>query len=439
MIDYKIILNILVQVIAGKNLTEQFNLNLKNYHNDVISNCNSYDYNIGKIKDISYGVIRYYYEIKLILDYLIKHEVKNIEIQLILFIAIYEIKYTKKPHFAIANDLVNLTYNITKQEKIKNFINAIIRNYLRNDIEIKNKLNNNIEYTLNFPLWWIKKIKQDYKLQYIEILNNLNLKPKYAIRVNARKMNILEYINILKSNNVEYSIFKDKIILESIGNVDLIPLFNEGVVSVQDVSAQKLIELIPILKHSYILDACCAPGGKMAQILEQYDVDDIKLLGIDLSKDRLIKAKETLNRLGLNSSNVVLKVADASKLNWWDLKEFDVIIADVPCSASGTVKKNPDIKLHRKLEYINNFVITQREIIINLWNTLKNGGTLVYITCSIFKEENRQNINYLKTKLNNFNIVKDLELLPTEYSDGFYYCIVQKGIAQKCKNIFKGE
>ena len=435
MIEYKIILKILEQVIfSGKNLTEQFNINLNNNEiknktdiflnsKDDISasgNCNN-----GKVKDISYGVIRHYYEIKLILDHLAKQEIKNIQIKNLLFIAIYEIKYTKKPKFAITNDLVNLSYIISKQESIKNFVNAVIRNFLRNKNDIANKLRQNLEYQFNFPEWWTKKLAQDYPSQYIKVLNDLNLKPKYGIRVNPRKIDIDAYTNTLKNNNIEFIMVDNKIVLESTSSIDLIPLFKDGVVSIQDINAQKLIELISIKNNAYILDACCAPGGKMAQILEQYD--DIKLLGVDLSSDRLNKAKETLNRLGLNGSNVTLKTADAAQLDWWDSRHFDMIIADVPCSTSGTTKKNPDIKLHRKIDDIDNFVVTQRSIITNLWQTLKTGGTLVYITCSIFKEENRLNIDYLETQLPQFNVVKDLELLPTEYADGFYYCIIQKG------------
>ena len=139
-----------------------------------------------------------------------------------------------------------------------------------------------------------------------------------------------------------------------------------------------------------------------------------------------LQTQETLNRLSLDNKNYKLLNADATNLLWWDNKKFDIIIADVPCSASGTIKKNPDIKIHRSVADINNFVNLQRQIIINLWNTLKDGSLLIYITCSIFKEENQLNIEYFQQSIKDFKVLDSLQLLPNEFSDGFYYCIIKK-------------
>ncbi len=200
------------------------------------------------------------------------------------------------------------------------------------------------------------------------------------------------------------------------------PLFKEGYVSVQDVSAQQLLDFIEIKDEFRILDACSAPGGKACQILENNNVD---IIALDIDQKRLAKVKENIDRLELNAN---LICADATNLNWWDSKPFDMIIADVPCSASGTIKRNPDIKFHRKLKDIKNFVNLQQKIVVNLWNILKPGGKLVYITCSIFKEENELNIDFFKKKLKNIKVNKEINILPTESQDGFFYSILEKNI-----------
>ena len=144
---------------------------------------------------------------------------------------------------------------------------------------------------------------------------------------------------------------------------------------------------------------------------------------MDIDETRLAKVQQNIQRLGLSAK---LITGDATSSHWWDNKPFDFIIADVPCTASGTLKRNPDIKLHRQQSDIDKFVKTQRKIVTNLWQTLKPGGKLIYITCSIFKEENHDNIEFFKQELNMIKVVRELNILPTEYADGFYYCVIEK-------------
>ena len=404
--DYIIILKILISVLAGKNLTEVFNEATLNK-----------DLNRSKIKDICYGLIRNYYKISYYLSKFVKLPPDDERIELILKIAIYEILLTKKPEHAITNDMVNLVFEITNITEHKNFVNAVLRNIIRNKTELKF---GDLESKYDMPLWIINKLKQDYKHNYVNILQNLNLEPKLGLRVNHKKISRDEYVKLLELSDISYVIKREKIVCEKIISVDKIPLFSDGGVSVQDIAAQELIDFYTIPENSYVLDACSAPGGKTCQILEGYDV---KLLALDIDANRLGKVKDNLHRLQLNTTT---KCADASNLLWWDKQLFDVIIADVPCSATGTIKRNPDIKLQRTEWGIDCFVATQRKIIFNLWQTLKVGGRLIYITCSIFKEENQENIQYFVEKLDNIRVVKELQILPTQYNDGFYYCLLEK-------------
>lgn len=463
MYEYQIIITILNIVFNGGNLGKTFNENiLSGLNSRSVDHDDSVDTNISKIKDISYGVLRYYYTIAAILDRLVPKKPSDEVIKTILLVAIYEVKYTKKPKYAITNDLVNLSFLLTKNQQRKGFVNAVIRNYIRRKDKLELSLTNNLEVKYNFPKWWINTLVKEYPKQYSQILQNSNILPKMNLRVNPRQISLKEYTKLLSQENIKFIIIDNKISLTQTTSPHKLPLFSEGAVSIQDLHAQKLLDLINLKNDAaltqdmyapktedmlflrthacgkseltllaketisflkdgdYVLDACAAPGGKMCQILENYEVE---MLGLDIDQSRLEKVQQNLDRLKLKAK---LVCGDASDNTWCDSRQFDMVIADVPCSASGTVKKNPDIKFHRHPEDINSFVITQRAIITNLWSMLKPGGTMIYITCSIFKPENEDNINYFKDNLESIKVIKSLRLLPTEYADGFFYCVLQK-------------
>jgi len=204
--------------------------------------------------------------------------------------------------------------------------------------------------------------------------------------------------------------------------IDNLSLFTEGYVSIQDINAQKLNKIIELTDGLTVLDACAAPGGKTCQILEN---NNVNLLALDIDRDRINKIQQNLERLDL-AADVVC--GDAATTTWWNGSKFDVIIADLPCSATGTIKKNPDIKINRRETDIKKFVETQRAIVLNLWQLLKDNGVLVYITCSILPDENQDNIKYLRDKLTDAKPIQELKILPDEFGDGFYYCKLQKEI-----------
>ena len=410
MTDYIIIIKILLDVLNGKNLTNSFAEHINQTYDKI---------NIAKIKDISYGVIRNYNILNCIVTKLVAKK-PNIKIEIIILIGIYELKFSKKPEFAVTNEIVNLSYKVSGRANLKSFVNGVLRNYIRNINTIEIELGKIEEYNFNFPYWLIGKLKHDYPKEYKAIIENLNLKPKLGIRINKKVTTITNYGLKLNEQLIKFQIIDDKIVITDSLTIENIPGFNDGDVSIQDISAQKLIELIKLKPDEYILDACSAPGGKMCQILEN---STSNILGLDIDGRRLSKVQQNLTRLKL-SANLV--IADARKIDWWNGKSFDTIIADVPCSASGTIKRNPDIKLHRKAGDINDFVKTQREIIQNLWQMVKPGGQLVYITCSIFKQENSSNIEYFTSKFKDMQVENELLLLPSPYADGFFYCILRK-------------
>jgi 16S rRNA (cytosine967-C5)-methyltransferase len=408
--DYVQIVTIISETINGNNLRENFNKNIQQISN------------ISKVKDITYGVIRNYYSLKLILDKLISKKIKDQQIEILLLIALYEIKFSKKPQYACVNEIVTLANkNYKYSTPIKNFINAVLRSFIRQQSELEKTLQDNLSYKYNFPQWLVTKIIQDYPNNYENILLNLNQHQKYTLRVNNNKTNLEQYCEILSKNKIEFKIIANKIVLSNLVKVEDIPFFSEGLVSIQNINAQKLLEIVEFKPNDYLLDACSAPGGKLCQILENYN--NIEVLAADKEAKRLIRVEENLKRLELKAKVIV---ADMENLDWWNKRPFNVIIADVPCSASGTIKTNPDIKLNLSIKHLENIVLQQRKIVKNLWNTLLPGGKLIYITCSIFNNENSNNIKYLLDNNTNMHLENEYMFLPDESGDGFYYAVLTK-------------
>ncbi|HWK62665.1 MAG TPA: methyltransferase domain-containing protein, partial [Eoetvoesiella sp.] len=210
--------------------------------------------------------------------------------------------------------------------------------------------------------------------------------------------------------------------------VQAIPGFAQGWWSVQDASAQKAAELLAPASGMRVLDACCAPGGKAAHLLELADID---LTAIDSDAGRLARVEQNLERLGLGGGRVVLKAADASNLDaWWDGRPFDAVLADVPCTASGIVRRHPDIRWLRREGDIAKTAALQRKIVNALWKTVKPGGRLLYATCSIFPQEGEQQASrFLESHADAVRLPAPGQLLPAgsgEHdfpSDGFFYAL----------------
>lgn len=404
---YLSILNILLEVYSGKNL------------NEVLIRYNDQDI-FPKIKSISYGILRNYFSINYSIDKLVKHS--NLQSRIILQIGIFELKYSQKPDYAVINDLVNFIFDLTENEKIKNFINGVLREYLRQADELELNIKKDYSLKYNIPDWIINKLKKQSKENYLQILNGFNHHPAFGLRINHRKISQAEYILKLDEANLEYQLFQNKISLVKPINISLLPFFNDGFVSIQDIAAQSSIEILTKYQvHAkYVLDACAAPGGKTCQLLENINCE---VVALDIDQMRLNKVSDNLKRLNLIAE---LKLGNAMNKLWWNKKLFDLIIADVPCSASGTLKRNPDIKINRRESDIVNFVETQRNIVINLWDMLDINGFMIYITCSIFKEENQDNIEWFKSNLNGFELIEQFQIIPTEYNDSLFYALIKK-------------
>ena len=405
---YKILL-VLEAVYSGANLKQE----LIKY---------SADNHAAKIKNHCFGILRNSYAINFIIKKLVARPSIAVKLNIILQIAIFEIKFSNKPAYAVTNDIVNFTKDVFNNDKFNSFVNGVSRNYIRQQEEFELLIQNDYSLKYNLPEWFITKLKVQNKANYKLILDGFNHHPAFGIRINQHKIASSEYLQLLTAANIEYGIIDHKIYLTEPCDVYQLPHFENGYISVQDIGAQYCLDLIQKhnLKVTNVLDACAAPGGKTCQLLENLD---LKLLAIDIEASRIKKVEENLQRLGLKAKTLV---ADAGQQKWWDKQKFDLILADVPCSATGTIKRNPDIKVNRSEFDILNFVQVQRRIVNGLWTMLEDQGHMLYITCSIFNEENQANVEWFSSNLAGFKVIDELQIFPGEHNDSLYYALIQK-------------
>ena len=243
-----------------------------------------------------------------------------------------------------------------------------------------------------------------------------------ALRVNRRRSTRDDYMARLQAEGIAaLPVGESGLALARPLPVERLPGFADGLVSVQDPGAQRAAALLDPAPGSRVLDACSAPGGKTAHLLERADLD---LLALDLKPARCRRVAENLERLGLQAS---IATADCARLDtWWDGRPFDAVLADVPCTASGVVRRNPDAKWLRRETDIASFAATQARILNALWQVVRPGGKLLYATCSLFPEENGGQIGNFLAARPDARRDHEEQILPSADHDGFYYCRLEK-------------
>ena len=377
----------------------------------------------GAAQDISYGALRYRGTLDAVLAQLLKKSLDSAETHALLLAALYQLTYTAAAPYAVVDNAVNAA-----PERLKALVNAVLRNYLRGQDTLLEQARETLEGRTNFPSWWVEKLQVAYPDQWEKILDASQQHPPMSLRVNCRKTTIDKYLAALQvADIVARQTGASAITLDKPVAVDKLPGFADGQVSVQDAGAQWAAPLLDVQDGQRVLDACAAPGGKTCHVLECATVN---LLALDADAARLKRVQQNLDRLQLTAQ---LKTGDAGlPKTWWDGKPFDRILADVPCSASGVVRRNPDIKWLRQPHDIAKFARQQAAILDALWQTLAPGGKLLYVTCSIFAEENQQQIQSFLSRhadaarLALPDALGDGQLLPDEYHDGFFYALLAR-------------
>ena len=377
----------------------------------------------GAVRDMAYGALRYKGTLEAVLSRLLKKPLDDIYTHALLLAALYQLAYTQEAPYAVVDNAVKAA-----PRHLKGLVNAVLRNFSRQREDLLDAAQQTPAGRFNFPDWWVEKLQQAYPRQYESILSASQLHPPMTLRVNRRKTGIEAYRAELRAGDQacrqtgETALTLDKPVA-----VDKLPGFAEGRVSVQDAGAQWAARLLDVQDGMRVLDACAAPGGKTGHILE---LADAAVLALDADGGRLARVQQNLDRLGLAAE---LRVGDAGQPQaWWNGRPFDRILADVPCSASGVVRRNPDIKWLRRPQDIAKFAAQQAAILDALWQTLAPGGKLLYATCSVFPEENAQQIKGFMVRHADATLLAlpqelgDGQLLPDDDHDGFYYALLQR-------------
>ena len=417
-------------VLAGRNLTLALPDALNAYPNATPQQR-------GAAADLSYGTLRFYGEVNAYLVKLLEKPLSNAHITALLLVAIYQLIHDKAGDFTVVNQAVKAAGD-AKPRWAKGLVNGILRNFLRQKDQLAIALKQDEVAIYSYPQWWITKLKTQYPNDWAHILGTGNTHPPMSLRVNAKKTSAKEYIQFLSRQAIEAEqVGEYAVILQQPIPVEKIPGFADGVVSVQDYGAQMAAVLLDLAHDMQVLDACCAPGGKTGHILELAGVHlrGVQLTALDNDATRLSRVESNLQRLALTAK---LITADAATFASPQL--FDRILADVPCTASGIVRRHADIKWLRRESDIASFCKQQAAILANLWQLLAKGGKLLYVTCSIFNEENQQQIDAFLQKhidakqlpllitLERENNIQQSngQLIPNSHHDGLFYALLQK-------------
>lgn len=379
-------------------------------------------------QDLVYGTLRHQSLLAASLAALIDRPLKQASLRNLLLVTLYQLQFSKTAPYAVVDHAVRAADGMGLG-RAKGLVNAVLRNFLRRRDDLLPTLTKDPATRYSYPDWWVRKVRSQYPVEWELIMAAGNQHPPMTLRVNRRCISREDYMDMLREAGMEARELPGMALaLLHPVSVDRLPGFDRGLVSVQDAGAQAAAGLMAVAPGMRVLDACSAPGGKAAHLLESQDLD---LTALDQDAGRLEKVGAGLARLGLSAA---LIHADAARPElWWDGKPFDRILADVPCTASGVVRRHPDIKWLRKEEDIGGFAEQQSRILDALWHCLAGGGKLLYATCSIFAEENSRQIEAFLARHQDARRVpltaldsRDGQLIPNDLHDGFYYAMLEK-------------
>jgi len=392
------------------------------------------------LQDLCYGTLRWYPRLNTLLKVLLEKPFrsKDQDIHVLLACALYQIMVTRIPDHAAVNETVAVIKKL-KKPWAKGLVNGVLRRFIRERESLNAQLADKGIYLHAHPKWLCKRIEQAWPQQASAIFAANNHPGPMTLRVNTLRQSRAEYLETLQAAGIEAqatALSEDGVQLHKASGVDAIPGFVDGLLSVQDEAAQLAAQLLQLEPGQRVLDACCAPGGKTCHILER-EAKLTELVALDIDDSRLERVKENFARLNVQSTLIAADAAATEQ--WWDGQRFDRILLDAPCSATGVIRRHPDIKLLRKPDDIARLAELQAELLDALWPLLKSGGKLLYATCSILPEENDASIAAFIARQGDAEVLTisaeigrqtplGRQLLPTiDGHDGFYYALLCKG------------
>jgi 16S rRNA (cytosine967-C5)-methyltransferase len=388
----------------------------------------------GALQDICFGVFRHLGLLRSLLATLATRALKDRDVAALLLVALYQLQFTQAAPHAVVDHAVRACTRLRKASA-KALVNALLRNFLRHPEALLSQARRTEEGRWSYPQWWIDEVRRAYPGRHGAILEAGITHPPMTLRVNLRLIRCEDYLALLHGAGIgAEQVGRSALLLAKPMRVDQLPGFSQGLVSVQDLSAQYAAGLLDLAAGQRVLDACAAPGGKTGHILESANVN---LIAIDRDASRLMRVRETLERLRLRAELVCADAADPS--NWWDGTQFQRILLDAPCTASGIVRRHPDIKWLRRPQDGPALATQQRQLLEALWHMLAAGGKLLYATCSVFPAENQLQIaaflqSHPEAKLLPLSDIPDGpeignikgQILPDSRHDGFFYSLLQR-------------
>ncbi len=387
------------------------------------------------VRLLSYGVLRELTSLKWLSAMLMdKPLAADDDVAALILVGIYQMRTMKTPPHAAINETVDAV-EILKHGYAQGLVNAVLRRYSREAELLEQRISTDPTVLYSHPGWLVEKLQHDWPQTWEAVLAANNKQGPLTLRVNRRRIARDEYLKRLDEMKIAASAHPhvpDAVILDSARPVEKIPGFLTGQVSVQDASAQHAVDLLDLKPGQRVLDACAAPGGKTAHILERADVE---VTALDIDGGRLARVDENLRRLKLQATMLSGDAGEPER--WWDRKSFDRILIDAPCSGTGVIRRHPDIKWLRRDTDIVTLQQTQLKLLKSLWPLLKPGGRLVYATCSTLRDEGDEIASRFRL------LGEDLRLIPIEANwgektefgrriapgganDGFYYAVFEK-------------
>ena len=376
--------------------------------------------------DLTHGTLRRYGRVQRVVRELSRQERSDPLVEALLWCSLYALESGRYAEYTVVDQAVRACALLEKWTA-KGYVNAVLRGSLRSRAMLESRIAADEEARYQHPRWWIDLVRAAYPAQWEQVLAAGNSHPPMALRVNRRRIGLAEYEARLAAEGiVARRVGGEALLLERALPAERLPGFAAGEVSVQDAAAQRAAPCLDLAAGQRVLDACAAPGGKSAHMLE---LAEIALTALDADAARAGRITRNLERLGLAAR---VAVADCSQLaQWWDGVPFDRILADVPCSASGVARRHPDLKWLRRAQDIGAFAARQAAILDALWQALGAGGKLLYVTCSVFPQENESVVEAFVARAPGARRLpladgRAAQWLPEAGHDGFYYALIEK-------------